>query len=251
MKQNKQQNKSRSRAVVGAVALLGLVLILAFPEIINIVRASSAEQPGQNEITATQQPLSGIQAFQAILTSTQLKPNDRANIEGKLKAAQREATRQAENSMREQENLALKLTAIEQATAMANDPRFPTATPEERPVGLIYDPPRLSITRDAILTTLWIEKGQDGFFQVGVGSLASNDSQGVVYLLIEKPRKVTQFPIPANTGALTITGMQDGLLTITSESGLYLYFDLNRKQLLDGEMREIIVPTATELPAYP
>lgn len=251
MKQNKQKDKSRSRAVVGAVALLGLVLILAFLEIINIVRASSAEHPGQIEITATQQPMSGIQAFQAILTSTQLSPTGRANIESKLKYAQREATRQAENSLRGKENLALKLTAIEQATAMANDPRFPTATPEVRTVGLISDAGGISFTRSAFLTTFWIEKGEEGYFQVGTGCLASDHSQGIVYLIIEKPWKITQFPILANTGALTITGKQDGLLTITSTSGSLFYFDLNKKLLLDGEKREIIVPTATSLPAYP
>lgn len=249
--QNKKRNLTRKFIPIGISIVLGLVVFFTLSQLIHNALAQSEGQSGQIEITTTRQPLSGIQAFQAILTSTQLNPTGRANIESKLKYAQREATRQAENSLREKDNLALKLTAIAQATAMANDPRFPTATPEERPVGLISDAGGISFTRSAFLTTFWIEKGQDGYFQVGTGCLAHDHSQGVVYLLIEKTRKVTQYPIPANTGALTITGMQDGLLTITSESGLYFYFDLNKKLLLDGEKREIIVATPTSLPAYP
>jgi hypothetical protein len=201
----------------GLALLIGGILFVSLLLVINSVTASQ-ERGSTGE----------IEELELVLQSNKLSPADRSVVIAKLAIARSEAT---QNAMPKPDS---NLLRSQKQTALAQNTQVPAIDKQDRPTGLITDPPKGDITRNAVITTIWIQKMNDGYYQICAGHLANDKNQGVVYLLIETPRKLIEFLAPSKSGNLTITGKEGDMVIISSQSGQILYFDLKNKKLLDS-----------------
>ncbi len=240
-------NTSMAQKIIrnGLPLLIGGILLISVLIIINSAIAQSTDLTSTALTSQVISPNGEIEELKSALQSKNLSPKDRSVVEAKLAAAQREATQKALPKLDSTLGLSQKQTALVQ------DTKSPSITEKGRPTGLITDPPMNAITRNAVFSTIWVQQINEIYYQVGAGYLANDKNQGVVYLLIENPRKLIEFLAPSKTGKLTITGKEGELIQISSESGLVLHFDLKNQKLLGSTGKNAILNTPTPLPAYP
>lgn len=224
----------------GTAFLAGCVLIISFLYMLSLASAQSVDVPSKTPTAPDE-----VEELRLALQSKALSPQDRSVLESKWAAAQSAATQKALPQPDGTQRSAQKQTAL------AQDTPAPALVKNDRPTGLIQDPPQGAFTRTAVFSTIWVEAWQDTYVQICAGSLASDPSQGVVYLWYENSRKLVAYPVPAKTGLLTILGIEGRLISIQGENGISFTFDLQRLQLLDAAGKEMIINTPTALPAYP
>jgi hypothetical protein len=229
----------------GLPLFIGGLLLISILIIINSTIAQSTDLPSSAPTSQVINPIGEIEELKLALQSKNLSSEDRSVVEAKLAAALSEATQRA------LPKLESTLVLSKKQTALMQDTKPPLITQKGRPTGLITNPPMDAITRNAIFSTIWVQQINEVYYQVGAGYLANDKNQGVVYLLIENPRKLIEFLASGKTGKLTITGKEGELIQISSESGLVLYFDLRNQQLLGANGKNAILNTPTPLPAYP
>jgi hypothetical protein len=225
--------------------LIGAILLLFFLQIIDSVTAKPGISPTVTPPIEKTHVTTEIEELESALQSDRISPEDRSMYEAKLVAARIEATQRAMPTLDSKMLFIYKQTAI-----VLNTPR-PITTGQARPVGLIIDPPPGEITNEAVFSSIWVQPSQDTFIQVCAGHLAMDNSQGVIFLLIENPRALKKFLAPIKTGMLTIVRKDGDILLISSQSGLTLHFDLQKLTMLEAV--DPAVGTATPVPAnaYP
>lgn len=156
------------------------------------------------------------------------------------------------NNQFAQQSLLIKLGMAEkeatQYALVAPAPKNPNATP--RSSGLLITITRTFVTgifnhgsssykpSEVTITSAWQGIIYGNYYQIEVGALVSDPSQGVVYYkvmssnfaVIDMGRILT----PVKSGAITLTDEKSLRLIIETENGNNLYFDVQSKQFVSS-----------------
>lgn len=104
---------------------------------------------------------------------------------------------------------------------------------------------------DTIINNAWYETTGNNSAMVYAGAKKTNPSQGIIGVerFSSSGNAVTHWYLaPTNAGAVTIVGAQGERLTLSSRSGLTLYFDVPSESFVSSLV--VVVPTATLVPTY-
>lgn len=225
----------RVTSIVIGVVFLSLALL-----VIRFVPASTREiipfQPKTNE----EQNTLLIADLKANLKVTDLSPEDRSLLEGKLAGAEISATREAlYGNVDPATAWAEKQTSIAQATSSP----IPDVHIGIQATGIVPDRPNPGFGKNDVYSSFWVQDFQDSKLFIFVGHVRGLPDQGVISIVIGIPKTIPDFRIvvPGNTGALHLKSEDGDWLIISSKNGSELKFNRYTYQLID-------VKTGKEIP---
>lgn len=229
----------------------------------SVVMGSFAANPvsSQEELSGIDRKKLGlmemIAGLQTALANDQLELGDqvRQSYEDKIKSAQQELTEITEREQLDPTDLwNRKQTLIAEVTKNPIQ-RKPTNTEEPLPKLLQGPIGIMPYAREAVLMSVWVDHYNDTYLTVATGHMRSQKDQGVIYILIDKPRTAVKYFLPEKTGMVTITSFDGDHLYLQTATGGTFTFNWRTHTLIDENQKIVELidasPQTTPQPAYP
>ena len=240
----KSRKWSKTATTVLIVAVIALIAI-ALP-IRHIMLAEG--EPGNNSSSRIQNT---INYLGELLANKTLPEESRESIELRKRYFEWQATQMAQKTESPERLLAQKQTLVVEATReyLSSTP-MPTAS---RPVGIMkgIDYVR-ALEREATLSEIfWVGKIKEAYVIVYTGALRNDPAQGVVFVFPEDVGRWLKFLTPDQSGPVTITNFEGNRLTLMSDKGVTVFFDVAAQKFMNSADEALPTATNTPYPPYP
>lgn len=227
------------------LALLGLLLILGSPQVRNIASASIPTVVDPKDLSI----MRDIDKYEKLLKEGKLGPEDRKNIEEKLKNAEKEATKEAMLTNNQDKAYSAKLTGIVEITQSLSKPKEKVEEPSRLVTG-----PGIPQIKDALFGTAWIDNSGVEPVIYLAGHLVDTPEQGVIFICRDKciGEDVERFYTSEKDGSLEVLRNENGKLVLSSKKGKEFRFNMNQKRFENKSGVPLPILTITpSFPAYP
>lgn len=129
--------------------------------------------------------------------------------------------------------------------------RPPESTEElpPRPAGILEDEPAPFHSFEFMLSNQWQGTISGQWVHVFAGADGQDASQGLIFLMIEKTDMLLRLPTEVKEGAVRILAEENLRLTLQTEAGTLLYFDIPARQFaadLEEELPPAEIPPLIE-----
>lgn len=230
---------------IGFLILMGVALLAITLSAINLVVANSSQYtPSPADHKSIK--LKEVEELKEALQSKNVKPEDRPGIEAKIVLLEKEATSEAEFKD-DDKNWSIKQTEI------ARETQSPAKENKQnnRPLGLIIDPPSTGVSHDEMFLTVWVKKVGSSYVKIFTGYENEDPNQGVILILHEEPFSITRIKVPGKTGRLMIEGSEGEFLNIKAINGKPFKFNINTYRLYYEETGEEVISETVSLTPTP
>ena len=228
---------------IALLILLTIIAVLVYPI---TPFAQAQEQPGASENRTAKGSIwvKIIDYYDQLIAKGEMNEEAEEAIEMHKQQAIWQATQNALPTI----DPAIELQTVYPHMTERAQTRMPSPN-SQRPIGIIDNPvmayPEKIVAKSIIGTNLWIGKVGDSYIRVFVGSLISDEEQGIVYVFPEPLGQWLEFKTPQKTGAVTIADFKGARLELTTSKGGVLYFDVPGLKFVDNWNE--IVPMVTQM----
>lgn len=244
----KQYNR---KTLLGVIVPLGLgaILVIIILQVGNLALANS---PGKTPTPAD--PVINslgeqIRQLDEMLNQTDVSPDIKEGIQAKEKYLEKQATQRAEYLGNQEEALQTKLTAIAGETQSPSSGQTQEPAPREGLYTEFYAPKY----REAVFSTGWLVRTEEGLIFYMAGALVDDPDQGIIYVENKSNGIIQKYKTPGKDGSLKISKLDKNRLYLDSKKGKKYLFNINKKNFVDELDNPIpeTAPTLTPIPAYP